>query len=98
MQKPAQFLCIVPHFWGKGDTVQDAVLECARQSYGTLSKPEGSKAALFTATKSTRVDDIGNILWNKDDGDPVELGLWQIRVTYDLKKITKMIPTKEEKT
>ena len=74
MSKPnCTYIYMVPYYWGKGDTVQEAIDNCG----GDFSD-EGS---LFLIPSKTEVyvDGMGSIHWTKEEGpfkemDSIEMG------------------------
>lgn len=76
MSSAKHYLAMGQWCWGRGESAVAAVKKA--RSIGAGSKASGGIPGkgflVFECGPSTRVDELGRLVWKTDEGEPVELG------------------------
>lgn len=80
MSSAKHYLAMGPHVWGRGESAADAIKVARKVGAGSKSSGgvPGKGFLIFECGPSTRVNDLGGLVWQTDEGEPVELG-WSVK-------------------
>ena len=70
MKPKLRILIVVPHYWGKGDTIDEAWTEVKKESFKNLRELKRDQHQIYvvwdTDDVKTHVNDMGGLCWPSD--------------------------------